>query len=239
LATPSAWNHAKRHQLHLVTEPRRGADLVGAVAMALDGGVDWVQLRDKSASAASLFTQARELQRVVRQHAAHLAINDRLDVALAAEADGVHLAAQSLPIDAAVHLAAQRVLVGRSVHGLDEAVHVAAAGADYLTFGNVFPTTTHPGLPPRGLAELAAIVRAVDIPVLAIGGITADNLDDVLATGCAGVAVISAILSDADPTQAASRLRRALDASVHQPQTPFSNTPRRPRDAAHHQPTAV
>jgi thiamine-phosphate pyrophosphorylase len=239
LATPSTWNHANRHQLHLVTEPRRGADLVHAVAMALDGGVDWVQLRDKSASAVSLFGQARDLLRVVRQHGAHLAINDRLDVAMAAEADGVHLAAQSLPIDAAVHLAAGRVLVGRSVHGLDEALRVAAAGADYVTFGNVFPTATHPGMPPRGLAELAAIVRAVDVPVVAIGGISADNLDDVLATGCAGVAVISAILSDADPTRAASRLRRALDASHHEPRNLFPNAPRRPVDAAHHQPTAV
>src|SRR5207302_9977593 len=136
--------------------------------MGLDGGVDWVQLRDKSASAASLFGQARELLSVVRQHGAHLAINDRLDVALAAEADGVHLAAQSLPVDAAVHLAAQRVLVGRSVHGLSEATKASNDGADYLTFGHVFPTSSHPGLPPHGLQELREIVDAVDVPVLAI-----------------------------------------------------------------------
>jgi thiamine-phosphate pyrophosphorylase len=225
----------RTHQLHLVTEPRKQpAELVGCAALALDGGVDWLQLRDKSASAATLFVQARQLLTVARQHRARLSINDRLDVALAIGADGVHLAAQSLPVEAAVPLAGGRTLVGRSVHSLDEAIGVARAGADYVTFGHVFPTSTHPGLPPRGLAELHAIVEAVDIPVLAIGGITVDNLDDVLATGCAGVAVISAILSNLDPYEAASRLRRALDGSAHQPRVPWSS-----RNASDHQPATV
>jgi thiamine-phosphate pyrophosphorylase len=207
------------------------------VSLALDGGVDWVQLRDKSASAASLLTQARELLAVTRDHAACLSINDRLDVALALGADGVHLAGQSLPVQDAVRLAAGRTLIGRSVHALDEAVRVASAGADYVTFGHVFPTSSHPGLPPRGLDELRAIVDAVDIPVLAIGGVTVDNLDDVLATGCAGVAVISAILSNPDPRDAASRLRRALETSPRQPRTPWSW--RTPEHAADHQPATV
>ncbi|HEY0584111.1 MAG TPA: thiamine phosphate synthase [Chloroflexota bacterium] len=228
----------RRHQLHLVTEPRRGAsELTRAVALALEGGVDWVQLRDKSSSAASIYTDATVLLPLTEQLGAQLAINDRLDVALAVGAQAVHLAGQSLPVDAAVRLANSRVLVGRSVHGLDEATQAAAAGADYLTFGHVFPTTSHPGLPPRGLAELEAIVQAVDVPVLAIGGITVDNLDHVLATGCAGIAVISAILADADPRWAASQLRRALDASSHQPKLIFPH--RRDRHAAYRQPTAV
>jgi thiamine-phosphate pyrophosphorylase len=230
---------ASRFQLHLVTEPRRNPDeLIRAAALALDGGVDWVQLRDKSGSAASMYAGATELLRVAHQHGAHLAINDRLDVALAVGAEGVHLASQSLPVGAAVALAAGRLLVGRSVHGLEEARAVAAAGADYLTFGHVFPTTSHPGLPPHGLAELAAIVQAVDVPVLAIGGITSANLDDVLGTGCAGIAVISAILADPDPSRAAGRLRAALDASPQKPRYPFPPSQREP-NAAHRQPTAV
>ena len=212
----------RTHQLHLVTEPRKPpAELVRCAALALEGGVDWLQLRDKSASAAALLAQARQLLSVAHQHAARLAINDRLDVALAVGADGVHLAAQSLPVDAAVELAGGRALIGRSVHSLDEATRAAEMGADYVTFGHVFPTSTHPGLPPRGLAELRAIVEAVDVPVLAIGGIGLDNLDDVLATGCAGVAVISAILSSPDPCDAAARMRCALDGSSHQPRMPF------------------
>jgi thiamine-phosphate pyrophosphorylase len=227
---------AHPHQLHLVTEPRaRGQELAAAIASALEGGVDWVQLRDKSASARSLFAQASQLLGLARQRGASLAINDRLDVALAVGADGVHLAAQSLPVRQAVELANHRVLIGRSVHSLEEARQAAEDGADYLTFGHVFPTTTHPGIPPRGLAELEDIVGAVDVPVLAIGGITAENLDDVLGTGCAGVAVISAILSSPDPCQAALRLRGALDSAVHQPRTPW----RQPQHAAHHQPAAV
>jgi thiamine-phosphate pyrophosphorylase len=231
LSTP-----ARSHQLHLVTEPRKQpGELARAVGLALDGGVDWVQLRDKSASAASLFAQARELGALTGEHAAHLAVNDRLDVALASGAGAVHLAAQSLGVAEAINLAKGQLLVGRSVHGLEEAIQAAGDGADYLTFGHVFPTSTHPGLPPRGLAELRAIVLAVDVPVLAIGGITTDNLDVVLATGCAGVAVISAILSDADPCRAAARLRRALDTSPHHPRTPWRHT----QHAAHHQPAAL
>jgi len=224
-----------RFQLHLVTEPRRSfAELRRQVGLALDGGVDWVQLRNKSASALTTFSEARELLAFTQTHAAHLSINDRLDVALGVDADGVHLAAQSLPVDTAARLATGRLLVGRSVHALDEAVEAARAGADYLTFGNVFPTSTHPGLPPRGLDQLASIVAAVDVPVLAIGGITADNLASVLGTGCAGIAVISAILSAEAPDRAAATLRTALDT--------FPGTPRislRTPHAAHRQPTAV
>jgi thiamine-phosphate pyrophosphorylase len=304
----------RTYQLHLVTEPRRPpADLVRSVSLALDGGVDWVQLRDKSASAAALLAQAQALLSVTRRRAAlalslaapvyvpsagnaafapaaatatdtdkdaaaaaraaaapaatvatsapaaahatsaaaadvaatvaadgsvgFLSVNDRLDVALASGADGVHLAGQSLPVEAAVQLAAGRVLVGRSVHALDEAVAVARAGADYVTFGHVFPTSSHPGLPPRGLDQLREIVDAVDIPVLAIGGITVENLDAVLATGCAGVAVISAILSNPDPRDAAARLRRALDTSPRKPRTPWSW--RTLEHAADHQPATV
>jgi thiamine-phosphate pyrophosphorylase len=231
-----------KFQLHLVTEPRHGPnELARAVARALEGGVDWVQLRDKSGSAASMFTEATVLQPLTQRFAARLSINDRVDVALAAGAAGVHLAGQSLPVDVAVLLAAGRLLVGRSVHGMAEAVAAANAGADYLTFGHVFPTTSHPGLPPRGLEELAAIVSAVEVPVLAIGGITLDNLDQVLATGCAGIAVISAILATADANRAAAQLRSALNTSNHQPRHPFPSSRPAPKEshAAHRQPTTV
>jgi thiamine-phosphate pyrophosphorylase len=188
-----------------------------------------------------MFTDATVLQPLTQRYAAHLSINDRVDVALAAGAAGVHLAGQSLPVDVAVLLAAGRLLVGRSVHGMAEAVAAADAGADYLTFGHVFPTTSHPGLPAHGLKELAAIVEAVEVPVLAIGGITIDNLDEVLATGCAGIAVISAILAEADPTRAATHLRSALDESNHHPRHPFPSSKPAPKEphAAHRQPTTV
>ena len=221
-----------------MTEPRRTfGDLLTAVAAAADGGVDWVQLRDKSASAGALYAQARALDDVLARHDTRLAVNDRLDVALAVGAAGVHLAGQSLPVAAAMRLADQRLLVGRSVHDLEEARAAADDGADYLTFGHVFPTASHDGVPPRGLAQLAEIVEAVDTPVLAIGGITVRNLDQTLATGCAGIAVISAILADANPRTAAARLREALDASPHTPRRPFSGVLR--RRGTHRQPANV
>jgi thiamine-phosphate diphosphorylase len=205
-------------QLHLVTEPKSSAaELLRAVELAVSGGVDWVQLRDKQASALVMHRHATELLRIVRDGGARLSINDRLDVALAVEADGVHLAGQSLPVAPAKHLAHGKLLVGRSVHSRDEAFSAAEDGADYVTFGHIFPSTSKPGMPPHGLQELADVVNAVDVPVIAIGGITADNLDNVLETGAAGIAVISAILSDISPGNAARRLRDALDASPHQP----------------------
>ena len=226
-----------KFQLHLITEAKRSpADLAVAVAGALEGGADWVQLRDKSGSALAVFKQAAELRRLCRAAGARLSINDRLDVALAVGADGVHLAAQSLPVASAIEVAQPRLLVGRSVHALDEAVEAAAAGAGYLTFGHVYPSTSKPGLPPRGVADLARIVEAVDCPVLAIGGVNLDNLADVLATGCAGIAVISAILSSANPREAAAELRAALDASPHQPKHPF---PREVSHAAHRESATV
>ena len=228
---------ARAFQLHLVTEPR--THLLDLVRRALEGGIDLVQLRDKTASAASLLEQARALRQVTTRHQAGLSINDRLDVALAAQADGVHLAGQSVPVADALHVASRAggLVIGRSVHSLDEAMRAASEGATYVTFGHVFPTTSHPGVPPRGLAELARIVQAVDLPVIAIGGISASNLDDVLATGCAGIAVISAILANPDPRAAAARLRQALDASPHQPRHSLSI--RRDPDATHRQPASV
>jgi thiamine-phosphate diphosphorylase len=204
------------------------------------GGVDWVQLRDKLASAGAMHAQAVALRQVVAEHGAELAINDRLDVALAVGASGVHLAGQSLPVAAAVRLADHQLLVGRSVHDLDEARMAARAGADYLTFGHVFPTLSHADVPPRGLVQLAEMVEAVEIPVLAIGGIGVRNLDQTLATGCAGIAVISAVLADANPRAAAARLREALDASPRTPRRPFpSSHSSGVAHAAHRQPTHV
>jgi thiamine-phosphate pyrophosphorylase len=226
---------SRQFSLHLVTEPRRTPEaLRAAIEEALDGGVDWVQLRDKSGSAAAMYHQAEHLRRLTRARHARLSINDRLDVALAVDADGVHLAGQSLPVGAAANVAGRRLLVGRSVHALAEAQLAVKDGADYLTFGSVYPTQSHPGMPPHGLTELRQVVEQVDVPVLAIGGISLHNLEPVLAAGCSGIAVISAILSAADPRAAAAQLRQALDASPHRPRIPFGE-----QHESHRQPAAV
>ncbi len=215
-------SHQNRHQIHLITDPKRTRDdLARVVRAALNGGIDRVQLREKSGPALKLYEDAGEILPTAAEAGAGVSINDRVDVALAAGADGVHLAARSLPPEAARFLMPPGMLLGVSVHSLEEARKAVAAGVDYVTFGHVYPTSSKPGLPPRGVRELAEIVEAVDVPVLAIGGIDASNVREVLATGAAGIAVISTILAAEDPEAAARELRRAMDGSRTRPRHPF------------------
>ena len=215
---------AKRFQLHLITDKKRCAgDLSDAVRRALTGGVDWVQVREKSAPAVDTYALARRLHDACREAGAGLIVNDRVDIALAMGAEGVHLAKKSLPPEVVRPLLAPGQLLGSSVHSLEEAIHAVRAGADYLTFGNVFATDSHPGAPAKGVVVLRTIVEMVHVPVLAIGGITPENVADVLATGCAGVAVIGAILAAADPAAAAARLRDTLHRHGGRPRHYFPN----------------
>ena len=211
----------QRPQIHLITDRKSArGDLPGAIAAALRGGVDWVQLREKTGPAVGLYETAERVIPSARQSGAGVLVNDRIDVALATGADGVHLAAKSLPPRVARGLVGDRLL-GASVHGLPEAREAMAAGVDYVTFGHVYPTSSKPGLPPRGVLELAEIVESVEVPVLAIGGIEPSNVREVLGTGCAGIAVISSILAVPDPEFAARRLRRSVDSSRFCPRHPF------------------
>lgn len=201
-----------RHQLYLITGPTAAHDLSAAVAAAIAGGVQWVQLRDKSMAAGNLLALAMALGQLCRTMGAGFIVNDRVDVALAAGAAGVHLGEAGLPPAAVRPLLPPGMLLGVSVHARADAQAAAAAGADYLTFGNVYATPSHPGRPGTGPLALAQVVAAVNIPVLAVGGITTDNVAPVLATGCAGVAVISAILQAPAYQAAARALRQAVDA---------------------------
>lgn len=212
----------RTHHLQVITD-RRAAKrgLAAAVEAALGAGVDSVQVRDKGAPAAELHASALEIARLVRATDARLLVNDRVDVALAVRAHGAHLAAKSLPPDVARGLLEPWQLLGVSVHSVEAAVAAARAGADYLTYGHVYPTWTHAGEPGRGVQALAAVVAAVEVPVLAIGGIDARRVGEVLATGCAGIAVISAVLSAEDPGGAAASLRAALDAVEARPRRTF------------------
>lgn len=151
-------------------------------------------------------------------------INDRVDVALVTEAAGVHLARKSLSPEAVKPLLSTG-LIGASVHSLDAAKEAVAKGADYVTFGHIYPTASKTGLPPRGVLQLSEIVESVDVPVLAIGGIDVEKVHEVLSTGCAGIAVISSILASPDPRQAALKLREAMDTSPARPRHPFPNIP--------------
>jgi thiamine-phosphate pyrophosphorylase len=199
--------------LYLVTDRHRtaGRPLLDVVEQALQGGVDAVQLREKDLPTRELCELARGLRERCRRHGARLLINDRIDVALAVGADGVHLPADSFLSADARRLLGARALIGVSTHQIGEANAAAAGGADFIVFGPIFETPSkQPFGPPVGLSALAAVARAVELPVFAIGGVTAQRIGSLQQHGASGVAVISAILEAQQPQHAAEALRAAL-----------------------------
>ena len=188
----------------------RGRRLEEVASQAVDGGVHVVQLREKDLSGRELYELAITLHAVLRGRAL-LLVNDRLDVALAAGADGVHLPEQSLPGKAVREIAGDACIVGRSVHGVESAVRAEGDGADFVVVGAVYETASKPGMAPAGVELVRAVGEAVRLPVIAVGGVSAGNVGDVVRAGADGVAVIGAIMDADDPKHAAERLRRALD----------------------------
>ena len=176
-----------------------------AVAAALQGGVNVVQLREKSLPAGELYELAGRLRRLTADAGAALIVNDRIDVALAVEADGVHLAEAGLPVEVARKLVGER-LIGRSVHDLATAVAAESEGADYLHLGTMFPSESHPGEPVGGPHLIQKVRGRVKVPIIAIGGIGPENAAQTIANGASGVAVIRTILTNRYPRSAAERL---------------------------------
>jgi len=200
--------------LYLITDRRSlpaGRDLLATVRSALRGGVRAVQLREKDLSSAELYPLARELRQLTREFSARLLINDRVDLALAVEADGVHLGHHSLPIAVARQLLGDQRLIGVSTHHPDEVDRAAAAGADFVTFGPVYATPSKlPYGSPLGRSAFAAACADAPLPVFALGGVTAARLPELRAVGCTHVALIGAILHAVDPETATQTLLRAL-----------------------------
>jgi thiamine-phosphate pyrophosphorylase len=193
-----------------------GRGLVEVAIAAARGGADFVHLREKDLDGGPLFRLATELAAGLRGLAGartRLVVNDRLDVALAAKAAGVHLPSTGLPLEAARRHAGRSFLIGRSVHSLAEAKVAVKAGADYLFAGPVFPTPSKAAYgEPLGVAGLEKIVRAVRVPVWAIGGVSPQTARDLAGLPLAGVAVIRAVAGAPDPAAAVRALREALAA---------------------------
>lgn len=186
-----------------------GRDLVTLVQVALDAGLRAVQLREKDLPGRPLLALAETLRVETARRGALLFVNDRLDIALAVGADGVHLGAASVPPAVARRLLPPGALVGLSTHTPDEAA--AARDADFCFFGPVYATPSKVGFgPAQGTARLTEAVRAASVPVLAIGGVTAKAVAEVRAAGAAGVAVIRALLAAADPAASTRALLAAL-----------------------------
>ena len=204
----------------LITDRRRdeaGADAtVERVAWAARAGIDLVQVRERDLDGGPLTALVRRCVEAVRGSRARVLVNDRLDVALAAGAHGVHLRGDSMPAARVRALCPEGFLVGRSVHARDEAIDaVTAGGLDYLLFGTVFASASKPGRVPAGPSSLAAVAAAVGVPVLAVGGLSSDNVGQVAAAGAAGFAAIGlfAVESEAALARSVAGARAAFRAA--------------------------
>ena len=204
--------------VYLITDRHQtlGRKLTDVVREALEGGVRAVQLREKDLSSGELFRLAAELRRLTSEYGARLIINDRLDIALAVEADGVHVGITSVPVAIVRQVMGKGTLIGYSAHEIDEALQAQADGADFVTFSPVYPTPSKSAYgQPCGVKKLADAVAALQIPVVALGGISLANVAEVLSASVTGIAVISALLAAVDPRVAASSLLKKIEEYAH------------------------
>ncbi|MEW5909438.1 MAG: thiamine phosphate synthase [Thermodesulfobacteriota bacterium] len=199
--------------LYLVTDRSlsRGRSTFEIVKAAVQGGVTCVQLRDKKSSTRQFLQEAMSLRDFLKSLKIPLIINDRLDIAMAAEADGVHLGQDDLPLKLARKIVKEKMIIGISVESVDDAVKAQTQGADYVSASPIYSTPTKPDTaPPLGLAGLIQIRNAVTIPLVGIGGIHLNTLEPVIRHGANGIAVVSAIVSAVDPEAETRKLKQAI-----------------------------
>lgn len=202
-------------RLYLVTDQfcAGGRTLADVVAAAVQGGVTCVQLREKQLNTRDFLAQALALKDLLAPHGIPLVINDRIDVALACGAQGVHLGQSDMPVLQARRLLPPEVFIGWSVETLEDVARSAGLPVDYLGVSPIFATPTKTDtLPPWGLEGLRQVRRATTVPLVAIGGIHVGNAREVLLAGADGLAVVSALCAAQDPGVAAIKLRQLIDA---------------------------
>ncbi len=179
--------------------------------MAIKGGADTIQFRQKVGTTREMIEIVRRLKQLCLDPGVTLIVNDRPDVAIAAEADGVHLGQDDFPIPLARKLLGESRIIGGSAASLEEAQKCLAEGADYIGFGPVYPTASKADADPvTGLKLLKQTVEVIPLPIIAIGGISADNTPEVIRAGAQGIAVISAVCCHKNPEQATRALHQAL-----------------------------
>lgn len=188
------------YSVYLVTDASflHDRDFAKCIEAALQGGVTLLQYRDKDADSRTMFERALLLKKLCVAYKVPLLINDRLDIAQAVQADGVHLGQSDLPVAVARKILGKQAVIGASVHNAAEAKQAIADGADYLGCGAVFGTTTKNDAGYLGLAGLQTIRQAVTVPIVGIGGVNCGNFEQVLQTGVQGAAIISGILAADD-----------------------------------------
>jgi thiamine-phosphate pyrophosphorylase len=200
-------------RLYAIVGPEGGRDPIELAHDVLEGGARIVQLRWKSGSAGDALRAAERIRELTRRAGAWLIVNDRLDVALASEADGVHLGQTDLPALPARRLIGKRIL-GVSTHDVAQAREAQAAGADYVGFGPMFATSTKAtGYDARGLERLREVRRAVSLPIVAIGGLDGERGREAIAAGADAAAMIAALTADRDVAATVRRLVATLDSA--------------------------
>lgn len=203
------------YSLYVVTDPdlSLGRSPVEVAALAYEGGADVVQLRDKHADGGRLLEWAKEIRKIADTNGKMFIVNDRLDIAMLSKADGVHLGQSDIPVSDARELVSPDFLIGVSVKSVEEALEAERNGADYLGL-TVFETRTKADADPAGgLGLLNEIHLSVNIPVVAIGGMSRDNTASVVRAGADGVAFVSAVVSKKDIALASKELKAIITAS--------------------------
>lgn len=198
-------------RIYLITDRNqtKGRPLLEVLEAAFRGGLRAVQVREKDLSGRELYELCEQVRTVAKSYGAKVLVNDRIDIALALDLDGVHLGVAGFPVAEARQLLGRDRLIGASTHSLTEAKSAEQAGADFITFGPVYATPSKARYgPPVGLKALQEAVAAVAVPVFALGGIGIANLPDVRSAGAFGAAMISAVLAADDPERAAGELLR-------------------------------
>jgi thiamine-phosphate pyrophosphorylase len=204
-------------RLHVITDTRPGRNPLGVVTAALDAGAPVIQLRAKELPDRAVYELGSHVARECGARGACCIVNDRVDIALAIGADGVHLGAEDLPVPVARDLVGDRLLVGATARDPETARRHEAAGATYLGVGPAYSTASKEGLPePLGPEGVERIASAVSIPVIAVAGVTASRVPELLAAGAYGVAVVSAVSEVSDARAATEELLAALDARARE-----------------------
>jgi len=201
--------------LHILTDTvlQSRFSHVELTRLAIAGGADTIQFRQKTGSTREMINIARQLKQMCADAGVTFIVNDRVDVAIAADADGVHLGQDDFPILLARELLGETRVIGGSAVTLEEAQKCLAKRADYIGFGPVYPTTSKADAgPTTGIALLKQVVEAISLPIIAIGGVSVENTPEVMATGAHGIALISAVCCHENPEQATRALYQALHA---------------------------
>ena len=196
-------------KLYLITDRHQtgGRELLQVIGEALEGGVRMVQLREKDLSGKALYALAMQVRKLTSSYGAKLLINDRIDIAMAVNADGVHLPSNSFTPKDARNLLGRERLIGVSSHSEEEAVRAEKEGADFISFSPVYYTASKAAYgKPQGIERLKAVCNKIDLPLFALGGIVAENISDVMSTGAYGVAMISALVAADDVKKSTEQL---------------------------------